>query len=87
MRAIQAQVRLILDSRQTSVHSDLWKNGVNCWVLNVHHLQKDLAKLLTRSHFRSPETLSEDAAQNSHLVDSSLNELNRLYNRALASLR
>ncbi|MGE5085050.1 MAG: hypothetical protein ACM3MG_02035 [Bacillota bacterium] len=86
-RAIQAQATLILDSRQTSVHADLWKNAINCWVLNTHHIQRDLVKLLSRPQLQLPETLSEEAAQKSHLVDSSINELNRLYNRALASLR
>ena len=86
-RAIQAQATLILDSRQTSVHADLWKNAVNCWVLSTHNVQKDLVKLIARSHLGLPETLSEDTARSSHLVDSSINELNRLYNRALASLR
>ncbi len=87
MRAIQAQSTLILDSKQTSVHADLWKNTVNCWVLNAHSLHKDLLKLLERPNFSLPETLSEDWAQSSHIVDSSMNELNRLYNRALASAR
>jgi hypothetical protein len=87
MRAIQAQSTLILDSKQTSVHADLWKNTVNCWVLNAHSLHKDLHKLLERTNLNLPERLSEDWAQSSHIVDSSMNELNRLYNRALASAR
>lgn len=87
MRSIQAHATLILDSKQTSVHADLWKNAVNCWVLNNHSLHKDLYKLLSRSNFKLPETLSEDWAKNSHITDFSMNELNRLYNRALASAR
>lgn len=87
MRAIQSQAVLILDSKQTSIHSDLWKNAVNCWVLNHENVQRDLVKLLSRPHLRLPEMLSEQSAQNSHLIDSSLNELNRLYNKALSHLR
>lgn len=87
LRAIQSQAVLILDSRQTSVHSDLWKNTVNCWVLNHSQLQKDLVKLLAKSHLRLPETLSEKLAEDRHLIDSSMNELNRLYNKALNNLR
>lgn len=87
MRAIHSHAVLILDSRQTSVHSDLWKNAVNCWVLNHHHLQKDLVKLLAKSHLKLPENLSEQLAEDRHLIDSSLNELNRLYNKALSHLR
>ncbi|MBV2167779.1 MAG: hypothetical protein KUL82_03640 [Bdellovibrio sp.] len=87
MRAIQSHAVLVLDSKQTSVHSDLWKNTVNCWVLNHHHLQRDLIKLLAKPHLRLPESLSEQLAEDRHLIDSSLNELNRLYNRALNHLR
>lgn len=87
MRAIQCHSVLILDSKQTSVHSDLWKNTVNCWVLNHHHLQKDLVKLLAKPHLKLPESLSEQLAEDRHLIDSSLNELNRLYNKALNHLR
>lgn len=87
LRAIQSQAVLILDSRQTSVHSDLWKNTVNCWVLNHGQLQKDLIKLLAKSHLKLPESLSEKLAEDRHLIDSSMNELNRLYNKALNHLR
>lgn len=87
MRAIQCHAVLILDSRQTSVHSDLWKNSVNCWVLNHQHLQKELIKLLAKPHLHLPENLSEQLAEDRHLIDSSLNDLNRLYNKALHHLR
>lgn len=87
MRAIQSGAVLILDSKQTSVHSDLWKNTINCWVLDYHHLQKDLVKLLAKPHLRVPESLSAQLAQDRHVIDSSLNELNRLYNKALNNLR
>ncbi|WP_374034900.1 hypothetical protein ACES2I_03285 [Bdellovibrio bacteriovorus] len=87
LRAIQSHAVLILDTRQTSVHSDLWKNTINCWVLNHSQLQKDLIKLLSKSHLRLPESLSEKLAEDRHLIDSSMNELNRLYNKALNHLR
>lgn len=87
MRAIRTHATLILDSKQTGLHSDLWKNGANCWVLNNSQLQKDLIKLLAKNHLRLPETLSERLAQDRHLMDSSMNELNRLYNKALNHLR
>lgn len=87
MRAIESQAVLILDTKQSSVHSDLWKNTVNCWILDHHHLHRDLVKLLARPHLHLPESLSEQLAKDRHLIDSSLNELNRLYNRALNNLR
>lgn len=87
MRAIRTHATLILDSKQTGLHSDLWKNGVNCWVLDHAQQQKDLIKLLAKSRLHLPETLSERLAQDRHMMDSSMNELNRLYNRALNHLR
>ncbi|XGC81456.1 hypothetical protein ACES2L_03030 [Bdellovibrio bacteriovorus] len=87
LRAIQSSAILILDSKQTSLHSDLWKHAVNCWVLDYHHLQRDLVRLLAKSHLRVPESLSDQLAQDRHVIDSSLNELNRLYNKALNNLR
>ncbi|WP_373998954.1 hypothetical protein [Bdellovibrio bacteriovorus] len=87
MKAIHSHAVLILDSKQSSVHSDLWKNTVNCWILNHDHIHADLVKLLAKPHLRVPESLSEQLAEDRHLIDSSLNELNRLYNRALNHLR
>jgi hypothetical protein len=87
MRAIQAQAVMILDSKQINVHADLWRNSINCWVLNYHHSHRDLIRLLGKPNLRLPETLSEELALDRHLIDSSMNELNRLYNRALAHLR
>ncbi len=87
MQAIHAKSALILDSAQTSVHADLWKNNVNCWVLNSEQIQKDLTELVAKHDLQLPECLSEKLAQERHLIDSSLNELNRLYNRALTHLK
>jgi hypothetical protein len=87
LRGMQNNAVLVLDSKQALVHADLWKNGINCWVLQHEQLQKDLIKLLAKPHLKVAETLSEQFSQERHLMDSSLNELNRLYNRALNHLR
>ncbi len=87
LRAIQAGSVLILDSRQSGVHADLWKSAVNCWILNQENLLNDLNALLERQDLALPEVLSELHTQNEQLMDSSLNELNRLYNKALSNLR
>lgn len=86
MRAIQSSTTLVLDSRQTGLHSDLWHNGVNCWVLRHDCLLEDLTKLLTRPQWRLSGAVSNKIAEERHLMDSSVNELNRLYNRALNHL-
>lgn len=87
IRAIQSEAVLILDSKQSSVHADLWKSGKNCWILSQDNLALDLKNLLNRHSLKLPELLSEINTQNEHIVDSSLNELNRLYNKALSHLR
>jgi hypothetical protein len=87
LRAIQNNAVLVLDSKQALVHADLWKNGTNCWILQHEQLQKDLIKLLAKPSLKLSETLHEQFTQERHLMDSSLNELNRLYNRALNHLR
>lgn len=87
LRAIQNHAVLVIDSKQASVHADLWKNGINCWVLQYDQLQKELIKLLAKNSLKLSETLSDQFSQERHLMDSSLNELNRLYNRALNHLR
>ena len=86
IRAIKTDVPLILDSHQTNIHSDLWRSSVNCWVLNDQQLHSDLIKLLNRTNLKLPESLTKKLAEDRHLIDSSLNELNRLYNRALNHL-
>lgn len=83
LRAIQAKATLLLDSVQAGVHSDLWKNGENCWILEESYLRRDLLKLLARPHLGLPESLSEQLAEDRQVMDNSLNELNRLYTRAL----
>lgn len=83
LRAIQAKTTLILDSQQTGVHSDLWKNTENCWILEESYLRRDLIKLLARPHLGLPESLSDQLAADRQMIDNSLNELNRLYTRAL----
>lgn len=87
MKAIHSHCVLVLDSKQSSVHSDLWKNAVNCWILDYEQLQKDLVKLLAKPNLNLPESISAQLSQDRHLIDSSLNELNRLYNKALNHLR
>ncbi|NUN07410.1 MAG: hypothetical protein HUU57_16825 [Bdellovibrio sp.] len=87
IKAIHGHCVLVLDSKQSSVHSDLWKSTVNCWILDYEKLQKDLVKLLAKPHLQLPESISAQLSQDRHLIDSSLNELNRLYNKALNHLR
>lgn len=87
MKAISAHAVMILDSRQTKVHGDLWKNAQNCWILRWDAMSEDLEKVLLKANLKVPENVADQLAEDRHLIDSSLNELNRLYNKALAHLR
>lgn len=83
LSAIQSRSVLILDSFQAGLHSALWKHSINCWIVDSDQLQAQLVKLLARNNLKLPEVLSEQIAEDRHLIDNSMNELNRLYARAM----
>ncbi|MBX2988717.1 MAG: hypothetical protein KF802_12550 [Bdellovibrionaceae bacterium] len=85
LRAIRAGATLILDDKQAALHGDLWKNGDNCWVVPKEPLIPALQQLLTRDgSLRRPQSLPQDLNLHRDLIDAPMNELNRLYNKALA---
>ena len=86
-KAIQCDTPLVLDSKQASVHAHLWQRNVNCWILNHESLDKDLREFLTKADFRPPQSLQNELSTDRHITDTPLNELNRLYTRALAQLK
>jgi hypothetical protein len=87
LKAIQANAPLVLDSKQASVHAHLWQRNVNCWILHHEALDKELRQFLNQDAYRPPESLQDELSTNRHLTDTPLNELNRLYTRALAQLK
>lgn len=87
LKAIQSNTPLALDSKQASVHAHLWLKNINCWILNHEALDKEFSSFLTKESFRPPESLQEKLTENRHLTDTPLNELNRLYTRALSQLK
>jgi hypothetical protein len=87
LKAIQCNTPLALDSKQASVHAHLWQRNVNCWILNHESLDKEFVPFLNRESFRPPESLQAKLSEDRHLTDTPLNELNRLYTRALAQLK
>jgi hypothetical protein len=84
LRGIQAGATLVLDNRQSSLHSDLWRHGENCWILPHDEVISSLQGLLGRGSLRRPQTLPENMSLQRDLIDAPLNELNRLYNKALS---
>lgn len=87
LKSIQCNTPLALDSKQASVHAHLWQKDVNCWILNNESLDKDFAAFLLKENFRPPQSLQTKLSQDRHLMDTPLNELNRLYTRALSQLK
>jgi hypothetical protein len=87
LKSIQCDTPLVLDSKQASVHAHLWQKNINCWILNHESLDKEFATFLLKDNFRPPQSLQAKLSQNRHLTDTPLNELNRLYTRALSQLK
>lgn len=84
LRAIHAGATIILDDVQSTLHPDLWRHGENCWILPKDKLFSSLQALLSRDHLNLPKALPENLNFQRDLLDAPLNELNRLYNKALA---
>lgn len=84
LHAIQAGATMILDHRQSTIHADLWRNGETCWIVQADDLLNQLQALLRQSPLRRPQTLPDPSILRRDLVDAPLNELNRLYNKALS---
>ena len=76
---IDATSTLILDSHQELLHAPLWRNGQNCWIQNEPAPQFFAGKNLKLSY-----ELDRHSVERKDLVDAPLNELNRLYNKALS---
>lgn len=87
LKAIQNSTSLALDSKQASIHAHLWQKDSNCWILSHESLDRELDHFLTKENFRPPESLQSKLSQNRHPTDTPLNELNRLYTRALSQLK
>jgi hypothetical protein len=82
LKAIQTHATMILDSAQTSVHGGLWQNGVNCWILHSGFIDTEIETLLEKKSLRIANATNA-ITQERQWLDHPLNELSRLYNRAL----
>lgn len=85
-RCISSKMSLIIDSQQAFTHGELWKHKVNAWILDQRQILKDLSHILGQDEPLCPPPDS-GLVLHQHLVDTSLNDLNRLYNKALSQLR
>lgn len=82
LKAIQTHTTLILDSAQTSVHGGLWQDGLNCWILHSGFIDTEIEALLEKKSLRIADA-TKAITQERQWLDHPLNELNRLYSRAL----
>lgn len=85
LKAIQTRCSLVLSRRQAQVHAGLWRHGKNCWILEDRKIDLEIQKVLLTESLRTPEQLPESIAREKHWIDIPLNDLNRLYNKALMS--
>ncbi len=77
-------VSLIMDTSQASIHSQIWRNRENSWILSLQDTKKDLYELMDVETLKlQPEHLDELRTSVSLQLDSPVNELNRLYQKAI----
>lgn len=81
-RALETGTTVILDERQARLHAPLWRHGHNCWVIGPHSWQELLEKPSLKLSY--PAGAHAGAASQKEFIDAPLNELNRLYNKALS---
>ena len=79
LKAIENSSTLILDSRQELLHAPLWKSGQNCWTKD-HTAETFFADKTLKLHYE----LDSHSVERKSFVDAPLNELNRLYTKALS---
>lgn len=84
LHALQSGATMVLDGRQAMIHSDLWRHGENCWIVPNDDLLNRLQAVVSGDSLKRPQMLPEDSRLQRELVDAPLNELNRLYNKALS---
>ncbi len=79
LKAIDTTSTLILDSSQELLHAPLWRNGQNCWIQD-----QPAAQFFADKSLKLAYQLDRHSMERKSLVDAPLNELNRLYNKALS---
>jgi hypothetical protein len=80
LQAIEVNSTLILDPKQARLHAPLWRNGQNCWILG--EVTRD--ELFSKKSLKLSYEFEDLKISRKDLVDAPLNELNRLYNKALS---
>jgi hypothetical protein len=88
MKSLETSTTLILDPRQARLHAPLWVNGVNCWILgevtDEARGESALPELVQKISLKLDYNFESLQITSKDLVDAPLNELNRLYIKALS---
>ncbi len=87
-KALENSTTLIVDPVQARLHAPVWTNGKNCWILgeitDEVRGESTLDELLQKKSLKLEYDFDSLQLSNKDLVDAPLNELNRLYNKALS---
>lgn len=82
--SIRAQVPLVIDSIQSHVHAQVWKNGFNCWLWDKKKILQNIHDWSQKGQPKLQSSLTDFLKDQEHLLDSPFNELNRAYIKAFA---
>jgi hypothetical protein len=82
--ASQVDASMIVDDRQTRLYPGLWEHKKNAWIFSRNDLKADLEKWIQTGPPALSSNLTESLQQKQDLLDAPLNELHRLYNKALS---
>lgn len=85
-QSLSLQATLVLDQKQAQVHAGFWKHGETCWILSSKNILSEAQQLLAQPHLDLSENLRAAKPELSHWLDLPLNELTRLYNKALMKI-
>lgn len=84
LRAIRAKATCVLDNNQSTIHAPLWKPGKNCWIVPYEHLTENLLELVATKNLSLDISEAPEVSFKRDMIDAPMNELSRLYNKALA---
>ncbi|HPI39634.1 MAG TPA: glycosyltransferase [Pseudobdellovibrionaceae bacterium] len=82
-QAVENAVQLIIDSQQSNLHAQLWRDTINCWIWDRKNMNRDLQAWIHMPQHQLKSNLKEFLSMEGHLLDSPFNELNRLYTKAI----
>lgn len=86
LESLAFNVPLILDDKQSLIHSELWENKLNCWILDSKNKKKSLSSWLEKKYPPLKMSSEHNEKRKKELIDAPINEINRLYQKALSQV-